>query len=100
MCGLTRPRMPPRQYEAGAIYGGLIFVESSPRNVSETQARDVIAAAPLQYVGVFRNAAIEKWRPLPGHCLSLPYSCMAARIRTISMPCAKCWNPRCKSGKR
>jgi len=60
VCGLTRPQDAAAAYEAGAIYGGLIFVESSPRNVSETQARDWIAAAPLQYVGVFRNAAIEK----------------------------------------
>jgi len=60
VCGLTRPQDAAAAYEAGAIYGGLIFVESSPRNVSESQARDVIAAAPLQYVGVFRNAAIEK----------------------------------------
>lgn len=60
VCGLTRPQDAAAAYEAGAIYGGLIFVESSPRNVSESQARDVIAAAPLQCVGVFRNAAIEK----------------------------------------
>ena len=42
----------------GAIYGGLIFVDASPRAVSEEQARNVIAAAPLSYVGVFRNADI------------------------------------------
>jgi phosphoribosylanthranilate isomerase len=30
-------------YEAGAIYGGLIFVDSSPRAVSVEQARKVIA---------------------------------------------------------
>src|SRR5690606_40553399 len=42
-----------------AIYGGLIFVESSPRAVNEEQAHKVMAAAPLSYVGVFRNADIN-----------------------------------------
>ncbi|MGL5600144.1 MAG: bifunctional indole-3-glycerol-phosphate synthase TrpC/phosphoribosylanthranilate isomerase TrpF [Silvania sp.] len=58
VCGLTRPEDAVAAHEAGAIYGGLIFVESSPRNVTEPQARQVMAAAPLRYVGVFRNAAI------------------------------------------
>lgn len=60
VCGLTRPQDAAAAYEAGAIYGGLIFVDASPRNVTEAQAREVIAAAPLQYVGVFRNGAIEQ----------------------------------------
>lgn len=58
VCGLTREQDAKAAYEAGAIYGGLIFVDSSPRAVSEDQARNVIAAAPLSYVGVFRNADI------------------------------------------
>lgn len=33
-------------------------MDSSPRAVSDEQARKVIAAAPLSYVGVFRNADI------------------------------------------
>ncbi|MFY9993527.1 MAG: bifunctional indole-3-glycerol-phosphate synthase TrpC/phosphoribosylanthranilate isomerase TrpF [Leclercia sp.] len=60
VCGLTRPEDAVATHEAGAIYGGLIFVESSPRNVTEPQARQVMAAAPLRYVGVFRNAAIAE----------------------------------------
>ncbi|HII3385914.1 TPA: bifunctional indole-3-glycerol-phosphate synthase TrpC/phosphoribosylanthranilate isomerase TrpF [Enterobacter cloacae] len=58
VCGLTREQDAQAAYEAGAIYGGLIFVGSSPRAVSDEQARKVIAAAPLSYVGVFRNADI------------------------------------------
>ncbi|POZ19280.1 bifunctional indole-3-glycerol-phosphate synthase TrpC/phosphoribosylanthranilate isomerase TrpF [Lelliottia aquatilis] len=58
VCGLTRPQDAAAALEAGAVYGGLIFVESSPRFVTEAQARDVIAAAPLSYVGVFRDAPI------------------------------------------
>lgn len=58
VCGLTRPQDAAAALEAGAVYGGLIFVESSPRFVTEAQARDVIADAPLSYVGVFRDAPI------------------------------------------
>ncbi|WHP33505.1 bifunctional indole-3-glycerol-phosphate synthase TrpC/phosphoribosylanthranilate isomerase TrpF [Trabulsiella odontotermitis] len=59
VCGLTRAQDAQAAYEAGAIYGGLIFVASSPRVVNDAQAREVINAAPLRYVGVFRNATID-----------------------------------------
>ncbi|MGD8162614.1 bifunctional indole-3-glycerol-phosphate synthase TrpC/phosphoribosylanthranilate isomerase TrpF [Pantoea sp. FN0307] len=58
VCGLTRPKDAFAAWQAGAIYGGLIFAEGSPRKVDIAQARQVIAAAPLGYVGVFRNATI------------------------------------------
>ncbi|WP_286809129.1 bifunctional indole-3-glycerol-phosphate synthase TrpC/phosphoribosylanthranilate isomerase TrpF [Leclercia sp. UBA2479] len=58
VCGLTRPEDAAAAHAAGAIYGGLIFVASSPRAVDIARARDVMAAAPLRYVGVFRDAAI------------------------------------------
>ena len=57
VCGLTRPQDAQAAFEAGALYGGLIFVSSSPRAVTPEQAKVVSAAAPLRYVGVFRNAA-------------------------------------------
>jgi indole-3-glycerol phosphate synthase/phosphoribosylanthranilate isomerase len=60
VCGLTRPQDAQAAYDAGAIYGGLIFVASSPRAVDDQQAQTVIDAAPLSYVGVFRNAPIEE----------------------------------------
>ncbi|PUY17927.1 bifunctional indole-3-glycerol-phosphate synthase TrpC/phosphoribosylanthranilate isomerase TrpF [Cronobacter sakazakii] len=59
VCGLTRPQDAQSAWHAGALYGGLIFVGSSPRAVSDEQARAVIDAAPLRYVGVFRNAPVE-----------------------------------------
>lgn len=59
VCGLTRPEDAFAAWQAGAIYGGLIFAEGSPRKIDIAQARQVIAAAPLGYVGVFRNAAIS-----------------------------------------
>lgn len=59
VCGLTRPQDAAAAFEAGAIYGGLIFVGKSPRYVDIPAARAVMAGAPLQYVGVFRNAKPE-----------------------------------------
>jgi len=59
VCGLTRSQDAQAAYEAGAVFGGLIFVPSSPRFVDESQARDVINSAPLSYVGVFRDTAIS-----------------------------------------
>ncbi len=59
VCGLTRAEDAQAAYAAGAVFGGLIFVESSPRNVSIAQARAITEAAPLNFVGVFRNASKE-----------------------------------------
>ncbi len=60
VCGLTRAQDAQAAWEAGAIYGGLIFVAGSPRAVDDQQAQAVIDAAPLSYVGVFRNAPVEE----------------------------------------
>ena len=59
VCGLTRAEDARVAQEAGAIYGGLIFAEGSPRQISIEQAQIVQSAAPLKYVGVFRNNAIS-----------------------------------------
>lgn len=58
VCGLTRPQDAQAAHQAGALYGGVIFAAGSPRQVNEAQAQAVIAAAPLKYVGVFRNQPI------------------------------------------
>lgn len=59
VCGLTREEDARIAHEAGAIYGGLIFAEGSPRQVDVEQARLVMAGAPLKYVGVFRNNTVS-----------------------------------------
>ncbi|EOI3503194.1 bifunctional indole-3-glycerol-phosphate synthase TrpC/phosphoribosylanthranilate isomerase TrpF [Cronobacter dublinensis] len=59
VCGLTRPQDAQSAWEAGAVFGGLIFVPSSPRAVTDEQARAVMDAAPLRYVGVFRDAPLD-----------------------------------------
>ncbi len=38
----------------------MIFVPSSPRFVSDEKALSVMAAAPLRYVGVFRNTPVNE----------------------------------------
>lgn len=56
VCGLTRAVDARAAIEAGAIYGGLVFVPDSPRCVDEDTARAIITGAALRYVGVFRDA--------------------------------------------
>ncbi|WP_187487735.1 bifunctional indole-3-glycerol-phosphate synthase TrpC/phosphoribosylanthranilate isomerase TrpF [Duffyella gerundensis] len=60
VCGLTRTEDAQTAHAAGAIFGGLIFAAGSPRQIDVSQAARVIAAAPLKYVGVFRNAPVEE----------------------------------------
>ncbi|QUG75834.1 bifunctional indole-3-glycerol-phosphate synthase TrpC/phosphoribosylanthranilate isomerase TrpF [Erwinia sp. E602] len=55
VCGLTRAEDARSARESGAIYGGLIFADGSPRRVDVAQAQQVMAGAALKYVGVFRN---------------------------------------------
>ncbi|WP_111977355.1 bifunctional indole-3-glycerol-phosphate synthase TrpC/phosphoribosylanthranilate isomerase TrpF [Algibacillus agarilyticus] len=59
VCGLTRPEDAKEAYKAGAIYGGLIFAEKSPRCLNLEQAAQVKSGAPLDYVGVFVDAPTE-----------------------------------------
>jgi len=59
VCGLTRIEDAQAAYDAGAYYGGLIFVPSSPRVITDEQALLITEAVPgLHYVGVFRNAPL------------------------------------------
>ncbi len=60
VCGLTRAEDTKAAHEAGAIYGGLIFVEASPRFVTQAQASEVQKGAPLKYVGVFRDQPVAE----------------------------------------
>ncbi|MFM2483739.1 bifunctional indole-3-glycerol-phosphate synthase TrpC/phosphoribosylanthranilate isomerase TrpF [Celerinatantimonas yamalensis] len=60
VCGLTRPIDAQNAYQAGAVYGGLIFAEQSPRALSLASAALIIQAAPLNYVGVFVDAPMAQ----------------------------------------
>ncbi|WP_017445638.1 bifunctional indole-3-glycerol-phosphate synthase TrpC/phosphoribosylanthranilate isomerase TrpF [Gayadomonas joobiniege] len=58
VCGLTRSQDAAAAKAAGAVYGGLIFAEKSPRFVTLQQAQAICQAVDLNYVGVFVNAPI------------------------------------------
>lgn len=60
VCGLTRPTDAIAAFDAGAVFGGLIFIERSPRFIELAQATAICNAAALQFVGVFADAPIEK----------------------------------------
>lgn len=59
VCGLTRQQDAKAAYDANAIYGGLIFVDTSPRAIDLATAKKIIKEAPLKYVGVFQNHQID-----------------------------------------
>ncbi|WCE28513.1 bifunctional indole-3-glycerol-phosphate synthase TrpC/phosphoribosylanthranilate isomerase TrpF [Vibrio sp. SCSIO 43137] len=59
VCGLTHPDDAAAVYQAGAVYGGLIFAEKSKRKVDKEQARLTMSGAPLNYVGVFQNQTLK-----------------------------------------
>lgn len=59
VCGLTSAEDAAAVYRSGAVYGGLIFAEKSSRKVDTEAAKQVVAGAPLKYVGVFQNQPIE-----------------------------------------
>ncbi|MBK4775416.1 bifunctional indole-3-glycerol-phosphate synthase TrpC/phosphoribosylanthranilate isomerase TrpF [Candidatus Pantoea edessiphila] len=61
ICGLSRSEDAYAAYNAGAIFGGLIFVDGSPRKINSIQAKRIIThTPPLQYVGVYKNAKINE----------------------------------------
>ena len=58
VCGLTSPTAAQAAAAAGAVYGGLIFEEDSPRNVSRETAEKIIASERgLKYVAVSRRTS-------------------------------------------
>ncbi|MBE0368322.1 bifunctional indole-3-glycerol-phosphate synthase TrpC/phosphoribosylanthranilate isomerase TrpF [Pseudoalteromonas aurantia] len=71
VCGLTRTQDVVSAYEAGAVYGGLIFYSKSPRFVDLDCAKALVDSAPLRYVGVFVDADINT---VAEHALTLKLS--------------------------
>lgn len=58
VCGLKTLEAAQAAYDSGAYYGGLIFVEASPRYIAPEAAKELMAV-PLNFVGVFQNASLE-----------------------------------------
>ncbi|MEZ9594061.1 bifunctional indole-3-glycerol-phosphate synthase TrpC/phosphoribosylanthranilate isomerase TrpF [Shewanella sp. 10N.261.52.F9] len=64
VCGLTRLEDMLAAAKAGAIYGGLIFAQKSPRAVTAEQAKELVeqltqSGTKLNLVGVFVNEAAD-----------------------------------------
>lgn len=59
VCGLTRVHDAQVVYRHGATHGGLIFARQSPRQVSLSQANDLVNVVDLNWVGVFANDELE-----------------------------------------
>ena len=65
ICGLTSPAAAQAARAAGATHGGLIFEQASPRAITATTARTIIAAEPgLKFVAVSRSTSPEEWAEL------------------------------------
>jgi indole-3-glycerol phosphate synthase/phosphoribosylanthranilate isomerase len=60
ICGLASPEDAAKSYEAGAVFGGVIFADESPRRIGEARAREIRVASPLPLVGVFVNESVGK----------------------------------------
>lgn len=58
VCGLTSPEDARAARDCGATFGGMIFVESSPRLIDRNQAKAAQSGADLKWVGVFANADV------------------------------------------
>ncbi len=59
VCGLKTIADAQAAQKAGAMYGGLIFILSSPRGVTYKEAEQITQAVPLNYIGVFQNDDID-----------------------------------------
>lgn len=59
VCGLTRNEDALAAFNAGAVFGGLIFAPQSPRCISISQAQVVAKGCALGFVGVFVNQPVE-----------------------------------------
>ncbi len=55
VCGLTRPADAAAAADSGAVYGGLIFAQTSPRRVDLATAQRISRLKSLRFVGVFQD---------------------------------------------
>lgn len=88
VCGLRTGAEAQAARAAGASYGGLIFAEDSPRNVSRETALSIMAGEPgLRYVAVSRRSqGWEELAAIPGiHALQVqtPTCATAAEERQL-----------------
>lgn len=68
VCGLTRNEDAIAADNAGAVYGGVIFAESSKRKVSLSSVEKIFANTQLLRVGVFQNHSVDEVIELASQC--------------------------------
>jgi indole-3-glycerol phosphate synthase/phosphoribosylanthranilate isomerase len=75
VCGLTSPEDAGTARNSGATFGGMIFVEGSPRRIDRNEAKAIASSANLKWVGVFANSdeafVAQAVRELDLHALQL-----------------------------
>ena len=59
VCGLTRNEDAKTADDAGAVYGGVIFADSSSRKIAVESVQEIFAGTDLLRVGVFQNQSAE-----------------------------------------
>lgn len=114
VCGLTRAEDVESAIAVGATYGGLVFADDSARKVTVELGREVRAAAPLDWVGVFADQPAQQIAAVAAELgltavqlhgdegpeevaqvrAAVPQHCevwKAARVRT-QIPLRKAWN--------
>ena len=60
VCGLTRNEDAIAADDAGAVYGGVIFAESSPRKIDCEDVETIFQNAALVRVGVFQDHSLDQ----------------------------------------
>jgi indole-3-glycerol phosphate synthase/phosphoribosylanthranilate isomerase len=60
ICGLTQLTDAEHAYRSGALYGGLIFAQRSPRCISPEDAQTLVERIALKWVGVFSENSVDE----------------------------------------
>jgi phosphoribosylanthranilate isomerase len=65
ICGLKTPESLAAAERAGAAFAGFVFFEKSPRNISFSNANELIASTQLTTVGLFVDPTDDVLRNIP-----------------------------------
>ena len=68
ICGLVSPQSALTASQCGAVYGGVIFAQSSPRRVDPARANEILQDAGLVRVGVFQDQPIDEVVQIVNQC--------------------------------
>ena len=90
ICGVTRLEDAQRAADLGADFVGFIFVPSSPRFITFDTAADIASRVRgPQFVGVFRDAAIDEMNNAPVDLIQLHGNESDDVVNTLAKPVIK-----------